>query len=200
MSGCRLRTILLASLVITACGGKKEEALRTFELKHSRYGCVIRETSECAKGSKTCSNEPYADACAQKYSVAKKDKETELVAMLPGGTCYMRPADCTHVDCLQAEVPCPPGPDKAMPPKTGQWRVEKSDVECRITPKAPTYKNPKIAPYEMPCPDYPEGAVAVRRGDGEQRDRCQVDDGFECPLDGSSCTPPPAIFVPCPPK
>jgi hypothetical protein len=87
-----------------------------------------------------------------------------------------------------------------MPAKTGQWRVEKTEGECRITPRAPTYKNPKIAPYEMPCPDYPEGTVGVRRGDGEQRDRCQVDDGFECPLDGRPCTPPPPVFVACPPK
>ncbi|MBA3458024.1 MAG: hypothetical protein H0T42_33385 [Deltaproteobacteria bacterium] len=189
----RRRLCLLVAapfLIVVGCGGKKEEALRLFEIKHSRYGCVIREGS----------NEPYADACDQKYSVAKKDKETELVAMIPSGVCYMRPADCTKVDCLQAEVPCPPGPDKAMPPKSGQWKVEKTDTECRVTPKPPTYKNARIAPYDMPCPDYPEGTVGVRRGLGENRSRCQVDDGFECALDDSTCTPPPAVYVACPPK
>lgn len=144
-----------------------------FEVKHSTYGCVIRETSPCPAGSTTCSNDPYADACDQAYSVAKKDKETELVAMIPGGTCYMRPADCTKVECLQAEVPCPPGPDKAMPPKTGQWQVEKTGVECRITPKNPTYKSPRIAPYDMPCPDYPDNpsgfGVASARTKGAAR-------------------------------
>ena len=54
MTCCRIGVLLVAWVVIAACGKKKEEALRMFEVKHSRYGCVIRETSPCAAGSYRC--------------------------------------------------------------------------------------------------------------------------------------------------
>ena len=200
MMGRPLCIVLATSLGLSGCGSKKKEALRLFEIKHSTYGCVIRETSPCPAGSKTCSNDAYADSCDQSYSVAKKEKEIELVAMIPSGTCYMRPADCTKVDCLQAEVPCPPGPEKAMPPKSGQWQIEKTGAECHVTPKNPTYKSVRVAPYDMPCPGYPDNTVGVRRGVGENKGRCQIDDGSDCAPGDATCTAPPAVYVACPPQ